>query len=259
MLLMFSCGNRTTSNDATAVDTIAATEDSVKSESKANTLQKLIVEPLPALTEEVLQYYEYEAKFILFDTIRFTHKDLTYKIYLERFEAVRFCPGEFHLMTIDCNGKENVFFNPDGWSARYVYDGKPVPTTMLDSASRDKALEVYWLQELKETVKNNLIDKRYIAITELSPKDIVLIAWGYPYASNPGQLTIFNLTRFDEPTLIYNDTKELIEIADYNKDGVLDIGTSSSFSDEIVDKNGAVVKRDKVKRFLLKDGWFYEE
>lgn len=252
ILMLLGCGNRSTSNDA-------VTEYSVKSETictdMENTPLKLIVNPLPALNEETLFDYGYEAAFILFDTIIFTHKNITYRIYLERFEKVESCPGDFHLMTIDCNGEKNVFFNPDGWRARYTYDDTSVPNTMLDNESRHKALDVYRLDELKETVKNNLIDKRYIAITELSSKDIVLIAWGFPYGTG-AQLTIFNLTRFEKPTLIYNDLKELTDIADYDQDGTLDIGVSGFFRYELVDKNGVVIKNDKVEKYLLKDGWF---
>ncbi|MCK4922987.1 MAG: hypothetical protein KAS71_18190, partial [Bacteroidales bacterium] len=83
-------------------------------------------------------------------------------------------------------------------------------------------------------------------------KDIVLIAFGYVYASIPGVLSIFNLSRFDKPEMIFNDNFYLYNYEDKNSDGNIDIVVTKHDKDEMNNK-------DDFNTYLLINGCYQSD
>ncbi|NLO03070.1 MAG: hypothetical protein GX126_12270 [Bacteroidales bacterium] len=134
-------------------------------------------------------------------------------------------PGDFHRIRVRSQEKEYVFFNSDGWVTVGEYE-----TQYINSFS-----------------KTNEIKSRYVCVQKVSDKDILLFAFGYAYASQPGLLSILNLSRFGKPELIFNDNYHLYSYEDTNSDGTVDIVVTKDDKDE-TDSN------DSLKTYLLKNG-----
>lgn len=134
-------------------------------------------------------------------------------------------PGDFHRIRIKSQEKEYTFFNSDGWVKIGEY-------------------ETQYLNFFSET---NLVKLRYVNVQKGSDKDILLFAFGYVYASQPGLLSILNLSRFDKPELIFNENNNLYSFENKNSDGTLDIVVTKYDKDEMN-------SNDNLKTYLLKNG-----
>lgn len=138
-------------------------------------------------------------------------------------------PGDFHKITLTLSGQDEVmFFNIDGWMRVTPY-------------------ELQFTESLKT---NSLVKSDYVVIQKASKKDILLIAYGYVYASQPGLLTIVNITREKAPALIFNDNYHLYKFTDKNEDDIEDI---------VVTKYGKGEQENEereLKTYLLTNGWF---
>ncbi len=134
-------------------------------------------------------------------------------------------PGDYHRIRIKSKEKEYVFFNSDGWVEIGAY-------------------ETQYLNSFPQTTQ---VKSKYVNIQRSSDKDILLFAFGYVYASQPGLLSILNLSRFDKPELIFNDNYHLYSFEDKNSDGIVDIVVTKNDIDEM-DNN------DNLKTYLLENG-----
>jgi hypothetical protein len=132
-------------------------------------------------------------------------------------------PGDFHKVTIDFHGNKDkiVFFNVEGW----VRVGE------------------YELQFMDSATKKFFDKSKYLAIQKLSNKDTLLFCFGYVYASQPGVLSVINLTRFEKPMLIMNYNYHLCSIKDSNNSDYGNIKVSKEANAEI-------------EEYQLLNGWF---
>jgi len=136
-------------------------------------------------------------------------------------------PGDFHKIRIRNQKEEFVFFNSFGWVS----------------------IGAYQSQFIKSFSENNEIKSSSIYVLKASEKDILLFAFGYVYGSQPGLLSIINLSRYDEPILIFNDNFNLYSLEDLNGNGVIDI---------IVTKleQGKIITNNDLKTYFLKNGGY---
>lgn len=136
-------------------------------------------------------------------------------------------PGDFHRIRIKSQEEEYAFFNSDGWITIGEYE-----TQYLNSFS-----------------ENSMVKSKYVNMQKSSDEDILLFAFGYVYANQPGLLSILNLSRFDQPELILNDNFYLYGYEDKNGDGTFDIVVTKYDKDEMGNKND-------VKAYLLLNGCY---
>lgn len=136
-------------------------------------------------------------------------------------------PGDFHKITVKLTGQnEETFFNSTGW----VKIGD------------------YQLQFLNGFKNSSIVESNYISIQKASNNDVLLFCFGYAYASQPGLLSIINLSRFNKSYLIFNDNCYLQQFKDVDNNGTKDIAITKKRSDEKSGKEPTV--------FYLEQGWF---
>ena len=132
-------------------------------------------------------------------------------------------PGDFHRISIVSGTDIKSFFNINGWVQSGAYE--------------------------KQYIGGNSVEILGSCIlTHASDKDLLLITFGYVYASMPGALTIINLSRFYHPALIYNDNVLLYDLTDLNNDGKTDL--------QVTDKDVEEFNPTSLKKYLLKSGYF---
>jgi hypothetical protein len=86
-----------------------------------------------------------------------------------------------------------------------------------------------------EQVKNqNLINTDYFIYTKLDDNKPIILLFGWVYASEPGLMTIIDLTN-KNPKLIFNNFFQIKKIFDIDNDGVKEIIGSTDF------KNNAII------------------
>ncbi|MBW6480548.1 MAG: hypothetical protein K0B37_14060 [Bacteroidales bacterium] len=189
---------------------------------------ELIGIPLSTV-EEREKELNYKFEFQTIEKQQIYHQDDSQRIeiFIERIKGWN-DPGDFHRIRIKKQEKEFVFFNSDGWVIIGEY-------------------ETQYLNSFSET---NEIKSSYVSVQKASDKDILLFAFGYVYASQPGLLSILNLSRFEKPVLIFNDNYNLYNYEDINGDGMLDIMVTKFDKDEVT---GLV----DFKTYLLKNGGYY--
>ncbi len=107
-------------------------------------------------------------------------------------------PGDFHKIRILSNSNEYVYYNNNGW---IEYEN-----------------EFYNKNNIQ-----NVVNSKYIFIEEKTDEDILLYVFSYVYASQPGYLSIINLTTFNKPVLIYNEKSYLVSFEDINSDDINDM------------------------------------
>ena len=105
----------------------------------------------------------------------------------------------------------------------------------------------YETQYLNSFSETNLVKSRYVNVQKGSDKDILLFAFSYVYASQPGLLSILNLSRFNKPELIFNENYNLYSFEDKNSDETIDIVVTKYDKDEMN-------SNDNLKTYLLKNG-----
>ncbi len=135
-------------------------------------------------------------------------------------------PGDFHRIIFKWQNKEKTFFNINGW---------------IKANS-------YLLQYVPDFLNSNILKSNYIFLQKSSEKDTLLFAFGYVYASKAGLLTIFNLSRFNMPVMIFNDNFFLYDYKDINNDGNIDISITKFSKDKIID--------NKYLNYFLVNGFF---
>ena len=103
------------------------------------------------------------------------------KIIVEKLQISWEEPGDFHRIRIEKNDTCYTFFNSSGWikSCSSIFNYVP------------------------DFLTYNKINSDYVFLCE-NNSDLLLFAFGYIYASNPGLLTIVNLS-LKEPKLLFND------------------------------------------------------
>lgn len=139
-------------------------------------------------------------------------------------------PGDFHRIRIISQTGEYDFFNGHGWVSIGDYE----------------------LQSAKSLNDENLIKSNYAIITDVSEADKFLLCFGYAYASEPGLLSVVNLSNQHEPNLVYNDNSYLFGLKDLDKDYTKELLVTWYDQEEIVGKD------KPFSAYQLKNGWLYE-
>lgn len=140
-------------------------------------------------------------------------------------------PGDFHRIRIKKgNGKEVQFFNAFGWVVIGNYE-----TQHVDGFS-----------------SNNLLNSKYVILQNAGDGNLLLFAFGYVYASQPGILSIINLSNKNEPKLIFNDNYYLFGFKDLNNDNIKELQVIK------FDKEEFVGKEETFSSYQLKDGWLHK-
>ena len=140
-------------------------------------------------------------------------------------------PGDFHKVTIKIAGKdERTFFNSSGWVAIGGYETQFVGNLLTEAIYKSK----------------------YISLQKVSNSEILLFCFGYVYASQPGLLSIINLTNPNNAELIFNDNFYLYKLKDIDNDNKKDIIVTKDDVEEISDKSN-------LKSFKLLNGWYQEK
>ncbi len=138
-------------------------------------------------------------------------------------------PGDFHRIRIINQTKEYEYFNGHGW---------------INISDFELQFEEY----LKE---DSQVDSKYIIISNASNNDKLLFCFGYVYASQPGLLSIINLSGTNTPELIYNDNTLLYGFKDLDNDKSKDIQVTKFDKEEIIGKENSF------KTYNLIDGWLH--
>ena len=132
--------------------------------------------------QEVMEKYNIKLDFSIIEIIEFdiNGKGLKGKIIVEKIEDWN-DPGDFHKIRIEKNDTCYTFFNSSGWikSCSSIFNYVP------------------------DFLTYNKINSDYVFLCE-NNGDLLLFIFGYIYASNPGLLTIVNLS-LKEPKLLFND------------------------------------------------------
>ena len=150
-----------------------------------------LVKPLD--TEQ--KFEKEQLKFSIVETIEYDINGDKMKIIIEKIDSW-FClndngridwndPGDFHRIKIEYKNMCYTFFNSGGWD-------KPRP---------------YDFRYVSNFTKYNKIKSDYLVLTK-NNEDFLLFAFGYTYASEPGLLSIINLST-PKPELIFNDNYEI--------------------------------------------------
>jgi len=132
--------------------------------------------------QEIIEKYDIELNFSILETIEFdiNGKGLKEKIIVERIENWN-DPGDYHRIKIEKTDTCYTFFNSSGWIKSCPYIFRYVPNFST----------------------HNKIHSEYVFLIE-NNEDLLLFAFGYIYASQPGLLSIINLSLKD-PKLLFND------------------------------------------------------
>ena len=197
---------------------------------KNSTIEKEIFNPtnLIGWKLDTLREKEIELRygFKVLDSILIKSNEKKEEIIIEKINNWE-GPGDFHRIRIINNINEVTFFNIDGWIKIGEYETQYVPSFLEAS----------------------LTNSNYIITQKSSYNDLLLFAFGYVYASKPGLLSIFNLSRFDKPELIFNDNFYLYNFKDENNDGNADIVITKFDKDEIKNNYDTIT-------YLLKNGYY---
>ncbi|MDR1349022.1 MAG: hypothetical protein LBJ63_11475 [Prevotellaceae bacterium] len=153
---------------------------------------ELIGEPLDSELE-IEEKYNIKLNFSIHKIYEYDiNKDgIKEKIILDKLDEWN-DPGDFHRIRIEYKDTCFTFYNSSGW----------IKTNY--SAN-------YYISDFKSV---NEIDSEYIILRK-NNDNLLLFAFGYVYASNPGLLSIINLS-IKEPQLILNDNCLLVQYEDSN-------------------------------------------
>ena len=118
-------------------------------------------------------------------------------------------PGDFHRIRIEYKDTTFVFFNQNGWvkTSPFMFDYVPTFPSY------------------------NKIKSDCIVLTK-NDDDLLLFAFGYVYANQPGLLSIFNLS-LKEPMLLFNDNYMLSGYQENNPN----INVTRFFREDDTDKH----------------------
>ena len=131
--------------------------------------------------------------FVIIDSYEYdiNNDGVNENIILEKLQFDWEEPGDFHRIRIIANDTCFSFFNSGGWIK----------------------LEPSLIEYIPDFFLNNILSSDYIAIDKHT-NDLLLFAFGYVYASEPGLLSIINLSQ-KTPKLILNENYLL---SGYQKD-----------------------------------------
>jgi len=123
-------------------------------------------------------------------------------------------PGDFHRIIVSITGgKESTITNIGGWLEN------------KDLAYYDESFNKY-----------NLVESAFITVRDPNNGSKLIFCGGYPYASEPGLLTITEIINH-EPKLIFNLNTYLFKFEDFNGDEILDIATTVWDKYDLEDQN----------------------
>ncbi len=118
------------------------------------------------------------------DSFKISIEDCMCWVYLEKIKDWG-DPGDFHKIRFNISGKEYSYFNKLGW-VRYEND--------------------YIMQnEDDDFVDSDLINSKYCIVQSVQNNGCLIFLFGYPYASEPGLLSIIKVQEEGKPYLIFND------------------------------------------------------
>jgi hypothetical protein len=193
--------------------------------------------------EDFKNEHKDELVFNNIDKLKFKTADgkFEFNIKIDDIKSFQNDPGDFYKIGIT---KSRFFNNQKNTSPEVVFsniDGWVFPSNSIFNAEIAK--------------NNNLLANNYFLIQKMSDEDYLLFAFGYPYASSAGALTIINLTHFAEPTLIFNGLYDLAEIKDLNNDGITDIIVDQ----QVEDKTGQAETIAVPVKYYFKYGYFHKK
>jgi hypothetical protein len=138
------------------------------------------------------------------------------KIILEKLQISWEEPGDFHRIRIEYKDTCYAFFNSSGWVKAESYIFEYVPNFTMC----------------------NKIQSDYIVFSK-NGNDLLLFAFGYPYASQPGLLSIVNLS-LKEPKLLFNDNCMLSGYQE-NKPNIV---VTKFFKEDNINKHDTLLLKD---------------
>jgi hypothetical protein len=136
----------------------------------------------------------------------FKENILLEKLQIEKYEE----PGDFHRIRIEFKDTCFSFYNSSGW-------------VKIENSANDY---------INDFTSINKINSEYIVLSK-NNDNLLLFAFGYVYASNPGLLSIINLS-MKEPQLILNDNFLLVK---YEEDNPIFITTRYFGEDEVYQRD----------------------
>jgi hypothetical protein len=132
-------------------------------------------------------------------------------------------PGDYHRIRVKVLENEYSFFNNYGWVK----------------------FNNYILQHTHDFYSANLIKSNYFILKKIN-NNLLLFAFGYAYASQPGLLSIIRFSKNEIPSLIFNDNYFIYSFDEKNKE----LRVTQYYKDEI-DRN-----KGNIKNFKFNNGWF---
>ena len=135
------------------------------------------------------------------------------KIILEKLQISWEEPGDFHRIKIEKKDTCYTFFNSSGWV---------------------KA-ESYFFEYVPNFSSYNKIQSDYIVLSQ-NNDDLLLFVFGYVYASQPGLLSIVNLS-LKEPKMLFNDNYVLSSYQENNPN----ITVTKFFKEDNINKHDTLL------------------
>jgi len=151
--------------------------------------------------------------FVAIDSYEYEINGIKEKVIIEKLQISWEEPGDFHRIRIENKDTCYSFFNSDGWIKLRpsIFEYVPNFTTY------------------------NKIQSDYIVLSQ-NNGDLLLFAFGYIYASEPGLLSIINLS-LEKPTLIFNDNYMLSGYQENNPE----ITITRFFKEDKVNKHDTIL------------------
>ena len=160
---------------------------------------------------------EERLQFVVIDSCEYdTNGDgIKEKIILEKLHCWN-DPGDFHRIKINKKDSCYTFFNSSGWV-------KTAP---------------FFFEYLPNFPSYNKIQSDYIVLSQ-NNDDLLLFIFGYVYASQPGLLSIINLS-LKEPKLLFNDNYMLSGYQENNPN----ITVTKFFKEDNINKHDTLLLKD---------------
>ena len=177
---------------------------------------------------EIIDIEAYKLEFSILETIEYEikEKDITEKLIIEKIDSWFYSkeshrikwndPGDFHRIKVEKKDSCYTFFNSSGWV-------KATP---------------FFFGYVPNFPSYNKIQSDYIVLTQ-NNDDFLLFVFGYVYASQPGLLSIINLS-LKEPKLLFNDNYML---SGYHENDP-NITVTKFFKEDNINKHDSLLLKD---------------